>query len=133
MSEPALLELLALSPTHWAQGTVLLAFLVSTAALLRIALTLEALLSRVVDALLCALAVLPAVALAAVLVFAASRYPERAWKNLALAALVYAAWYGGSALARLARPDADSDDARWIALGACITFPAGVLAALAFG
>ena len=132
MPDSGLLELLALSPTHWVQGTALLAFGAVLAALARHALMLEDVLSRLVRAWVCLLAIVPGVAVGAVLVLAASRHPARAWGNLALGAIVLAAWYGGGALARLVRPDVDRDEAPWTVLAACIALPVGVVAALAF-
>jgi hypothetical protein len=50
--------------------------------------------------------------------------------NLGAGALAYAAWYLAGRAARAVRPDIDGDDERWIALGACVTFPIGVLSAV---
>jgi hypothetical protein len=133
MPDGGLLALLALSPSHWLHGTVLLAFAAALVGLVRHALMLEAVLARAAHQAIVALAVLPGVAIGAVLVFAAVRHPERAWPNLGIGAILLGAWYAGGMLGRVVRPDLDTDDARWVALGACIALPVGALAALAFG
>jgi hypothetical protein len=132
MGDTGFLGLVALSPKLWVDGAILLAALALAMALLRSALMLEDVLSPLVRAIVVALSILPGVAVSAVLVLAAARHPERAWQNLGVAAIVHAAWSAGGMLPRLVRPDVDRDDARWVVLGACITFPVGVAAALAF-
>ena len=127
--------LLCLSPERWPYGFALLAFFAATCALLRAALMLEALFSRLTHLALSLLAVLPAFVTAGVLVHAAATYPARAWTNLAVALGVYVAWGAGILAPRLVRPDVHShlgSTVRWLAAGACVTFPVGAIAAIAF-
>ncbi len=131
MPDGHVLDLVALAPWCWQEGAVLLGFLAATCALLRSALLLEAVLSRVAHAVVCALTLLPAVVLTGVLVFAASQHPARGWLNLGVAVAVYGAWYAGGLAPRLVRPDAELD-LRWMVVGACVTFPVGVVAAFVF-
>ncbi len=133
MPEPRLVDLFALSPTHWAQCTALLAAFASSCALLRTALMLEAVLSRGVRLAIRVLSILPSPVVAAVLVLSAARYPTRAWMNLGLATIVLMAWYAGALLPRLVRPDVDRDDTRSVLLGACIALATGLVAALVVG
>jgi hypothetical protein len=131
MPDGRLLDLLALHPGCWVHGAILLGFLSAACALLRSALLLEAVLSRSVHAVVCVLTVLPPVVMGLVLVLAASQNAARAWLNLGVAAAVLGAWALGGLAPRLVRPDADVDP-RWWVVGACITFPAGIVAAFAF-
>ena len=131
MPDGRLVDLLALHPGCWVHGALLLGFLSAACALVRSALLLEAVLSRVVHVLVCVLTVLPPLVMAAVLVFAAAQTPARAWSNLGVAVAVLGAWALGGLASRLVRPDADVDPRLWV-VGACITLPVGVVAALAF-
>ena len=64
------------------------------------------------------------------LAWAAARHPERAWLNLAGAAVLFGLWWLGGALTRLVRSDSEGADLGWMAAGALITFPTGILAAV---
>jgi hypothetical protein len=71
-----------------------------------------------------------AVVLAAVLVWADYRYPGRGWINLGVALLMYVIWYLAGQLVLLARPDTEGADLGFMTVGALITFPVGIIAAL---
>jgi len=71
-----------------------------------------------------------AILLAAVLAWAAHQHPERAWINVGYALLLYAVWYAAGQLVLLARPDTEGADLGFMTVGALITFPVGVIAAL---
>jgi len=71
-----------------------------------------------------------AVTLALILVWADYRHPERAWTNLGYALLLYFIWYLAGQLVLLARPDTEGADLGFMTVGALITFPVGVIAAL---
>ena len=127
-----LVELLSLAPHAAAHAAVLLSFLFLSAYLLRTACMTEGTRSTIVHMLVCVLTLLPAVLLAAILVLGAARYPERAWINLGIAALLYVPWYFGGKITRLTRQDTEGADTGWLAMGALITFPVGVAAAILF-
>jgi hypothetical protein len=71
-----------------------------------------------------------AILLAAVLVWAAHQHPERAWINVAYALALYAVWYAAGQLVLLARPDTEGADLGFMTVGALITFPVGIIAAI---
>lgn len=126
-------QLLALSPETLWHTVALLSFLFLLNYLIRTGYMSESPQSVVVHMAVCVLTLLPALVLAAVLLWAAYNHPERAWINLGIAALLYLPWYAGGALTRLARRDTEGADVGWLAMGALITFPVGVIAALVFG
>jgi hypothetical protein len=125
-----LLELLSLAPGTARHAAVLFSFLFMAAYLLRTAAMSEATRSALAHVLVCVLTLLPAVLLAAILVLGAVRYPDRAWINLGIAALLYVPWYVGGRITLLARPDTEGADLGWLAMGALITFPVGLAAAI---
>ena len=126
-------RLLALEPRYLPHAMVLLGFAFAVNYLLRTVLLIEAPLSRWVHLVVCLLTMLPAFVLAAVLWWAASQHPERAWINLGVALVLYVAWWLGGAMTRLARPDTEGGDVGWLTMGALVTFPVGVMAALIYG
>ena len=71
-----------------------------------------------------------AVTLAGILVWASHCHPERAWINLGYAFLLYFVWYLAGQLVLLARPDTEGADLGFMTVGALITFPVGLIAAL---
>jgi hypothetical protein len=71
-----------------------------------------------------------AVVLAAILVWADYRHPGRGWINLGVAALMYVIWYLAGQLVLLARPDTEGADLGFMTVGALITFPVGIIAAI---
>ena len=129
----AFLDLLSLAPETLWHAIALLSFLFIVNYLLRTACMSMATRSVVVHILVCTLTLLPAILLAAILWWAAYQHPGRAWVNLGVAALLYVPWYIGGAITRLVRPDTEGADVGWLLMGALITFPLGVIAALVFG
>jgi len=71
-----------------------------------------------------------AIVLAGVLVWAAHSHPERAWINVGYALLLYGVWYAAGQMVLLARPDTEGADLGFMTVGALITFPVGIIAAL---
>jgi hypothetical protein len=128
-----LLELLSLAPGAVGHAMVLLSFLFMCSYLLRTACMSEGTRSVPVHMLVCVLTLLPAVVLAAMLALGALRYPDRAWTNLGIAALLYLPWYAGGRITRLVRSDTEGADVGWLTMGALVTFPVGLLAAIVFG
>jgi hypothetical protein len=125
------LELISLAPETLGHAIAMLSFLFVCNYLLRTAYMTEHPRSVLTHMLVCTLTLLPAIALAGILVWAAYRHPDRAWINLGVAALLYLPWYLGGAMTRLARRDAEGGDLGWLTMGAVfITFPVGVIAAL---
>ena len=126
-------QLLALSPETLWHAVAMLSFLFLLNYLVRTGYMSESPRCVAVHMVVCLLTLLPAVILAAVLIWAAYNHPERAWINLVIAALLYVPWYLGGAVTRPVRSDAEGADVGWLTMGALITFPAGVIAAIAFG
>jgi len=73
---------------------------------------------------------LQSVVLAAVLVWADLSHPGRGWINLGYALLLYFIWYLAGQLVLLARNDTEGADLGFMTVGALITFPVGIIAAL---
>lgn len=130
LPEPTLGDILALGPDTALAGFVLLAFAFLLNDLVRTWLMTERTRSVSTHVLVCALTLAPAVVLAAVLVWSALHHPDRALLNLALAAALYVPWWAGGALTRLVRDDSEGSDLGWLAMGALITFPIGLAAAV---
>lgn len=125
-------DILALGPDTVVAGCVLLAFAFLLNDLVRTWLMTARTRSVLVHVIVCALTLAPAVVLAGVLLWAGARHPDRVLVNLALAAALYVPWWAGGALTRLVRADSEGADLGWIAMGALITFPTGLAAALVF-
>jgi hypothetical protein len=126
-----LLQLMSLPPDRiWQWMLFLSAFLV-LCELTRLALGTVFTRSVLAHVLRCLLTfALQAIVLAAVLVWADHRYPTRGWINLGYALLFYAIWYVAGQLVLLARPDTEGADLGFMTVGALITFPVGIVAAL---
>jgi hypothetical protein len=127
-----LLEVLALGPGVVQHAFALLAFMCIVSYLLRTVLLIEAPLNRWAHMAACVLTMSPAFVLAAVLWWAALRHPERAWLNLGVAVGLYVTWWAGGAVTRLSRADTEGGDIGWLTMGALVTFPVGVIAALIY-
>jgi hypothetical protein len=111
------LDLLSFAPGVLGHSLVIFSFLFLCTYLLRTAYMSEATRSAPAHMLVCILTLLPAVLLAGMLVLGALRFPERAWINLGIAAILYVPWYAGGRITRLARPDTEGADAGWLAMG----------------
>ena len=127
-----LLSIFSLAPYAFLHTAILFSFLFMVNSLLRTALMPEATRSVVVHMLVCVLTLLPAVVMAGTLWLGAYHYPERAWINMGIAALLYLPWYAGGKITKLVRPDTEGADVGWLGMGALITFPAGIIAAILF-
>ena len=127
------IDLLSLAPHVLGHSVLLFSFLFMSAYLLRTAAMSEGTRAPLVHMLVCTLTLLPAVLLAVMLALGALRFPERAWINLGIAALLYVPWYLGGRITSLARPDTEGADVGWLTMGALITFPCGVVCAIVFG
>jgi hypothetical protein len=126
--------LLSLPPGRLLPATGLLAGFVIVCELVRILLGSELTRSVLAHVTICLLTFpLQSIALAIVLVHAARSYPGRGPINLAIAAGLYGVWYLTGEATRLVRPINEGADLGFMTVGALITFPAGVLAALIYG
>ncbi|MCG8405943.1 MAG: hypothetical protein MI923_12175 [Phycisphaerales bacterium] len=128
-----LFDLISLAPSRLGYSITLLAFLFMVNYLLRTAYMNTGTCSRLVHMLVCTLTLLPAICLAFILFLAAYRHPDRAWINLAIAAALYLPWALGGAITRFARAETEGADVGWLTMGALITFPAGLIAAVLLG
>jgi len=127
-----LLDLFTLAPDHLVPSLIFLGALMAANDLVRTALMVEMTRSPLVHALLNVLTLLPSFVLALVLVVAAWLHPAQRWINLLWALLLYAAWFIGGSLTRLARRDTEGADPGFMTVGALVTFPLGILAAVIF-
>jgi hypothetical protein len=125
-------QICSLEPSQLTPALVFLAaaFLIND--LLRTAMMPESPRSVLAHLVICLLTLWPGIVLGFVLLWAGHRHPDRVWINLGLAALLYVPWILGGKLTRLSRSDSEGADIGWIAHGALITFPAGLIAALVF-
>ena len=123
-----LAELMSLGPERLGASLVLLAAIMILNDLVRTALMTEHTRSVANHVVVAVLTLLPAIILGLVLLWAGYRYPSRAWLNFGLAALLYLGWYLGGTLTWLARRDNEGADVGWMAMGALITVPCGLLA-----
>ncbi len=127
-----LLDLVTLAPDHLIASLAFLGAVMAANDTLRTSLMIEFTRSAFVHVIINVMTLLPAGLLAVVLLVAAYRFPQRGWVNLAFAVLLYAAWYFGGAVTRLARRDSEGADPGFMFVGALITFPVGILAAVVF-
>jgi hypothetical protein len=127
-----LIQLLTLSPEHLVGSLILLGALCAANDLIKTALMIEFTRSPLIHVLLNILTLFPAGLLGLVLLASAYLYRGRGWVNLGYALLLYVAWYAGGALTHLARRDTEGADPGFMTVGALVTFPVGVLAALVF-
>lgn len=126
-----LLQLMSLPPDRIREWLFLLSAFIVLCELMRLAIATVFTRSVLAHVLRCLLTfAIQAIVLAAVLVWADHRYPARAWINLGYAFLFYFIWYLAGQLVLLARPDTEGADLGFMTVGALITFPVGILAAL---
>jgi hypothetical protein len=124
-------DLLSLPPGRLVPALGLLAAFIVVCELTRIALATVLTRSVLAHVTICLLTFpVQAIGLAVVLEHAAQRYPERGFLNLAFAAGLYVIWYVIGRVTRLVRPISEGADLGFMSVGALITFPVGVLAAL---
>lgn len=128
-----LLELLSLAPERWFASLILLASAIILNELLRNALLVQYTRSVANHLMVSVLLMLPAVMVGGALLYGAYRHPERAWLNVLWIPALYAAWYAGGALTRLARPDTEGADVGWMAMGLVfVTVPSWILSIVLF-
>jgi len=126
-----LIQLLSLPPERSGEWLLLLSTFMVLCELTRLTLATVFTRSVLAHVMRCLLTfALQAIVLAAILVWANHRYPERAWINLGYALLFYFIWYLAGQLVLLARPDTEGADLGFMTVGALITFPVGIIAAL---
>ena len=125
------IQLMSLPPERTRQWLMFLSAFMILCELTRLALATVFTRSILAHALRCALTfAIQAVVLAAVLVWADHCHPDRSWINLGYALLLYFIWYLAGQLVLLARPDTEGADLGFMTVGALITFPVGIVAAL---
>lgn len=126
-----LINLLSLPPERVREWLSLLAAFMILCELTRLAIATVFTRSVLTHVCRCLLTfAVQAVTLALVLIWADHRHPERAWINLGYALLLYFIWYVAGQFVLLARPDTEGADLGFMTVGALITFPIGILAAL---
>ena len=125
--------LLALPPDRLLPAFCLLAGFIIYCELVRISLAASLTHSVLAHVMICLLTfALQAITLAVVLVHAAATYPGRGFINLGIALGLYVLWYLVGQSTRLVRPQSEGADVGFMAVGALITFPAGLVGAIAF-
>jgi hypothetical protein len=129
-----LLRLLSLPPDDLVASLSLLAGMIIVCELVRIGLGTEHTRSVIVHVLICSLTFLfQAGTLAFVLVYASVKHPGRGWLNLAFVLGLFVLWYIVGQTTKLVRRDSEGADLGFMSVGALITFPVGIVAALASG
>jgi hypothetical protein len=125
--------LLALPPDRLLPALGLLASFMVFAELTRIALGTGLTHSVLAHVTICLLTfALQAIVLAIVLLHAAASHPGRGFINLAFALGLYVVWYLAGQATLLVRPRSEGADIGFMAVGALITFPVGLVSALVF-
>ena len=125
--------LLALPPERLVPAVCLLAGFIIYCELVRISLAVALTRSVVTHVMVCLLTFgVQAVTLAIVLVHAAAAYPGRGFINLGIAVGLYGLWYLTGQATRLIRPRSEGADLGFMAVGALLTFPAGLVGAIVF-
>ncbi|HWU88146.1 MAG TPA: hypothetical protein VN253_12755 [Kofleriaceae bacterium] len=125
-----LLHLLTLPPDEMGAAFGLLAAIVIACELARIALGTVLTRSRVVHVTVCVLTfAFQSLLLAAVLIAADRTYGGRGWVNLGLVLALFVLWYTVGQATKLVRADSEGADLGFMAVGALITFPTGLVCA----
>lgn len=126
-----LIQLMSLPPERTWEWLMFLSAFMILCELTRLALATVFTRSVLAHVIRCLLTfALQATVLAVVLVWADHRYPGRGWINLGYALVLYFIWYLAGQLVLLARPDTEGADLGFMTVGALITFPVGIIAAL---
>jgi hypothetical protein len=126
-----LLHMLELPPDQLWASFSLLAGVMVVCELVRISLGTALPLSRIAHVTVCLLTfALQALLLAFVLGYGDRHHPGRGWINLGIAFVLYVVWYATGELTRLVRKDSEGADLGFMAVGALITFPVGIVFAL---
>ena len=126
-----LIQLMSLPPERTREWLMFLSAFMILCELTRLALATVFTRSVLAHVMRCLLTfAIQSVVLAAVLVWADYHHPGRGWINLGYALLLYFTWYLAGQLVLLARPDTEGADLGFMTVGALITFPVGIIAAL---
>jgi hypothetical protein len=126
-----LIQLMSLPPDRAREWLLFLSAFMILCELMRVTLATVFTRSVLAHVIRCLLTfAIQAIVLPAVLVWADHRYPGRGWTNLGYALLFYFIWYLTGQLVLLARPDTEGADLGFMTVGALITFPVGIIAAL---
>ncbi len=126
-----LVELMSLPPGRTGEWLMFLSAFMILCELTRLSLGTVFTRSVLAHVIRCLLTfALQAIVLAVVLVWADHCHPDRGWINLGYALLLYFIWYLAGQLVLLARPDTEGADLGFMTVGALITFPVGIIAAL---
>jgi hypothetical protein len=124
---------MSLPPDRLAPALLMLGSVIVICELTRIALCTEHTRSRVAHITVALLTFpLQSILLAIVLVHAASAHPGRGWINVAIALGLYALWFVTGQATRLVRRVSEGADLGFMCVGALITFPVGIAAALLY-
>jgi hypothetical protein len=124
---------MSLPPHRLGLALVFLASVIAICELTRIALCTEHTRSRIAHVSVALLTFpIQSIFLAIVLVHAAQTYPGRGWINLAIALGMYVLWFVTGQATRLVRRVSEGADLGFMCVGALITFPVGVIAALVY-
>jgi hypothetical protein len=122
---------MSLPPDRLGPALMMLGSVIVVCELTRIALSTEHTRSRVAHVSVALLTFpLQSIFLAIVLVHAASAHPGRGWINLAIAVGLYVLWFVTGQATRLVRRASEGADLGFMCVGALITVPTGIVAAL---
>jgi len=122
---------LSLPPDRLGPALMMLGSIVVVCELTRIALCTEHTTSRVAHVTVCVLTFpFQSILLAVMLVHAASSYPGRGWINLGIALAAYVLWFVIGMATKLVRKPSEGADLGFMCVGALITFPVGIIAAI---
>ena len=125
--------LLALPPDRLLPAVCLLAGFIVYCELVRISLLVVLTRSVAAHVTVCLLTfAAQAITLAVVLVHAAATHPGRGFVNLGITLGLYVLWYVTGQATRIVRPRSEGADLGFMAVGALITFPAGLIGAIVF-
>jgi hypothetical protein len=125
---------MSLPPERLGPALALVAAVMVVCELVRIALCTEHTTSRIAHVTVILLTFpVQAIFLAVVLVHAAAAHPGRGWINLGIALGAYALWFVVGQATQLVRRPSEGADLGFMCVGALITFPVGIVAALAWG
>lgn len=72
----------------------------------------------------------PAILMIAVILYSASKYPDRAWLNLIYVLCTFIPWYLAGKITTFARADSEGADVGFMFVGFLIVSPIGVVTAL---
>jgi hypothetical protein len=122
---------LSLPPDRLWPSVLMVAAFIVVCELTRIAVSAELTRSRLAHLTVLLLTFpVQAITLAVMLVHAGTSHPGRGWINLGIAIAMYVLWYAVGQATRLARPASEGADAGFMAVGALVTVPTGLVVAV---